>query len=83
MEEADAQTAVGDAIEAATANAIAARNHAYVEKLAAIRADKLGDWDAFNAWLRAEYDASDLAEFTFEDEEDLEIYNDFRAKRGS
>ena len=35
MEEADAQTAVGDAIEAATANAIAARNHAYVEKLAA------------------------------------------------
>ena len=35
MSEDDAQTAVGDAIEAATANAIAARNHAYVEKLAA------------------------------------------------
>lgn len=45
----------------------------YSEKLAAIRADRLGDWDAFNAWLRAEYDPSDLADFTFEDEEDLDL----------
>ena len=54
----------------------------YAEKLAAVKANQLGDWDAFNEWLRKEYDAEDLAEFTFEDEEDLEIYNDFRAKRG-
>ena len=29
------------------------------------QAGKLGDWDEFNAWLRMEYDADDLAEFTF------------------
>ena len=51
------------------------------ERLAAIKANKLGDWEEFNAWLRTEYDEEDLAEFTFEDEEDIEIYTDFRAKR--
>ena len=45
------------------------------------QANKLGDWDDFNAWLRTEYDAEDLAEFNFDEEEDLDIYNDFRAKR--
>lgn len=45
------------------------------------QANELGDWDAFNAWLSAEYDEADLADFTFEDEEDLDIYLDYRAKR--
>ena len=31
------------------------------EKLAAVRSDQLGDWEAFNAWLRREYDEADLA----------------------
>jgi len=51
------------------------------EKLAAIKANELGDWDEFNEWLRAEYDETDLEEFTFEDEDDLDIYMHFRAKR--
>ena len=46
------------------------------------QADKLGDWEGFNEWLRAEYDAEDLAEFTFEDEDDLDIYLHFKAKCG-
>jgi hypothetical protein len=53
----------------------------FSEKLAAVKADKLGDWDEFNAWLRMEYDADDLDEFTFDEKEDLDIYLDFRAKR--
>jgi len=52
------------------------------EKRAAVKANKLGDWDEFNVWLHAEYEAEDLADFTFEDEDDLEIYMHFRAKRG-
>lgn len=55
----------------------------YAEKLEAIKANKLGDWDAFNEWLRSEYSAEDLAEFTFTDPEDLDIYTDFRAKRAA
>ena len=51
------------------------------EKLAAVRADKLGDWEAFNVWLRATYDADELAELTMEDEEDIEVYDKFRAVR--
>ena len=46
-----------------------------------VQANRLGDWDEFNAWLRTEYDAEDLAEFNCDEEEDLDIYKDFRAKR--
>ena len=49
------------------------------EKLAAIKADKLGDWAAFTTWLTSEYDAEELADFHFDDEEDLDIYAKFRA----
>lgn len=31
------------------------------EALAAVRADKLGDWAAFNTWLKAEYDEDECA----------------------
>jgi hypothetical protein len=46
-----------------------------------VQANRLGDWDEFNAWLQTEYDAEDLAEFNCDEEEDLDIYKDFRAKR--
>ena len=46
------------------------------------QANKLGDWDEFNAWLRTEYDAEDLAaDFNFDEEDDLDIYKDFRVRR--
>jgi len=51
----------------------------YSEKLVAIKTNKLGDWEAFNEWLKKEYDAEELAEFHFEDDEDLEIWEKFSA----
>jgi len=52
-------------------------------KLAAIRENQLGDWAAFNAWLRTEYDADELADFAFDDEEDLQIHTKFYAVRAA
>jgi hypothetical protein len=50
------------------------------ERAACIKADGLGDWEAFEAWLHASYDADELDGFEF-DEEALDIYEKFAAER--